>query len=64
MITRMIIYRIKHATKLLSKAWECLQDTELWGPFKIALYWGYNPYKWSYGPLLMTGFWAHLAVSV
>ena len=19
----------------------------------------YNPYKWSYGPLLITGFWAH-----
>ena len=22
--------------------------------------WGYNLYKWSYGPLLVTGFWAHL----
>ena len=22
--------------------------------------WGYNPYTWSYGPSLITGFWAHL----
>ena len=22
--------------------------------------WGYNPYIWSYNPILITGFWAHL----
>ncbi len=25
--------------------------------------WGYNPSKWSYGPLLITGFWAHFVGS-
>ena len=25
--------------------------------------WGYNRSKWSYGPLLITGFWAHLVHS-